>query len=112
MSKINFEVAIIYPQNKIFQIIMKKRFREFASKQNDSSNYIFKAHISKSGLKYSKHQIKQKIFKNFSLGKIEKCFSIFEFRLAINFFHFRLRSFGKVESRLRSHEAGVEIDTG
>ena len=44
--------------------------------------------------------------------KIEKRFSIFEFRLGINFFHFRLRSFGKVEPRLGSPEAGVEIDTG
>ena len=44
--------------------------------------------------------------------KIEKRFSIFEFRLGINFFHFRLRSFEKVGSRLGSPEAGVEIDTG
>ena len=44
--------------------------------------------------------------------KIEKRFSIFEFRLGINFFHFRLGSFGKVEERLGSPVAGVEIDTG
>ena len=44
--------------------------------------------------------------------KIEKRFSIFEFRLGINFFHFRLRSFEEVEERLGSPEAGVEIDTG
>ena len=44
--------------------------------------------------------------------KIEKGFSIFEFRLGINFFYFCLRHFGKVEERLGSLEAGVEIDTG
>ena len=44
--------------------------------------------------------------------KIEKRFSIFEFRLGINFSHFRLGRFGEVESRLGSLEAGVEIDTG
>ena len=44
--------------------------------------------------------------------KIEKRFSIFEFRLGINFFHFRLRSFAEVGERLGSPEAGVEIDTG
>ena len=44
--------------------------------------------------------------------KIEKRFSIFEFRLGINFFNFRLRRFEKVEERLGSPEAGVEIDTG
>ena len=44
--------------------------------------------------------------------KIEKLFSIFEFRLGINFSLFRLGHFEKVESRLGSPEAGVEIDTG
>ena len=44
--------------------------------------------------------------------KIEKRFSIFEFRLGINFFHFRLGSFAEVEERLGSPVAGVEIDTG
>ena len=44
--------------------------------------------------------------------KIEKRFSIFEFRLGINFSLFRLRHFGGVESQLGSPEAGVEIDTG
>ena len=44
--------------------------------------------------------------------KIEKRFSIFEFRLGINFSLFRLGYFGKVGSRLGSPEAGVEIDTG
>ena len=44
--------------------------------------------------------------------KIEKRFSIFEFRLGINFFHFRLRRFGEVGERLGSPVAGVEIDTG
>ena len=44
--------------------------------------------------------------------KIEKRFSIFEFRLGINFFHFRLGSFEEVGSRLGSPGAGVEIDTG
>ena len=44
--------------------------------------------------------------------KIEKRFSIFEFRLGINFFHFRLRSFEEVGERLGSPVAGVEIDTG
>ena len=39
-------------------------------------------------------------------------FRFFEFRLGINFFHFRLGRFGKVESRLGSPEAGVEISTG
>ena len=44
--------------------------------------------------------------------KIEKRYSIFEFRLGINFFHFRLRHFEKVGERLGSPEAGVEIGTG
>ena len=44
--------------------------------------------------------------------KIEKRFSIFEFRLGINFFHFRLRSFAEVGERLGLPVAGVEIDTG
>ena len=44
--------------------------------------------------------------------KIEKRFSIFEFRLGINFSLFRLRRFEEVEPRLGSPEAGVEIDTG
>ena len=44
--------------------------------------------------------------------KIEKRFSIFEFRLGINFFHFRLGRFAEVGSRLGSPVAGVEIDTG
>ena len=45
--------------------------------------------------------------------KIEKHFSIFEFRLGINFFSlFRLGRFEEVESRLGSPGAGVEIDTG
>ena len=44
--------------------------------------------------------------------KIEKRFSIFEFRLGINFFHFRLGSFKQVEERLGSPVAGVEINTG
>ena len=44
--------------------------------------------------------------------KIEKRFSIFEFRLGINFIYFCLRRFGQVESRLGLPEAGVEIDTG
>ena len=44
--------------------------------------------------------------------KIEKRFSIFEFCLGINFFHFRLRRFGQVEEQLGSPGAGVEIDTG
>ena len=44
--------------------------------------------------------------------KIEKRFSIFEFRLEINFSLFRLGHFGKVESQLGSPVAGVEIDTG
>ena len=39
-------------------------------------------------------------------------FRFFEFRLGIDFFHFRLRRFEKVESRLGSPEAGVEIGTG
>ena len=46
----------------------------------------------------------------FHWEKIEKRFSIFEFRLGINFFHFRLRRFEQVGSRLGSPEAGVEID--
>ena len=49
----------------------------------------------------------------FLLGKKSKnVFRFFEFRLGINFFHFRLRCFEEVESRLGSPEAGVEIDTG
>ena len=44
--------------------------------------------------------------------KIEKRFLISVFCLGINFFHFRLRRFEKVESRLGSLEAGVEIGTG
>ena len=44
--------------------------------------------------------------------KIEKCFSIFEFRLGINFSLFRLGHFEQVEERLGSPGAGVEIDTG
>ena len=48
-----------------------------------------------------------------SLGnKSKNVFRFFEFRLGINFFHFRLRRFEKVESRLGSPEAGVEIGTG
>ena len=48
-----------------------------------------------------------------SLGKKSKnVFRFFEFRLGINFFHFRLRCFGEVGSRLGSPEAGVEIGTG
>ena len=43
---------------------------------------------------------------------IEKRFSIFEFRLGINFSHFRLGRFEKVGERLGSPEAGVEMDTG
>ena len=47
------------------------------------------------------------------LGKKSKnVFRFFEFRLGINFFHFRLRCFEEVESRLGSPEAGVEIGTG
>ena len=44
--------------------------------------------------------------------KIEKRFSIFEFRLGINFSHFRLRCFEEVGERLGSPVAGVEIGTG
>ena len=44
--------------------------------------------------------------------KIENRFSIFEFRLGINFSLFRFRHFGDVESRLGLPVAGVEIDTG
>ena len=44
--------------------------------------------------------------------KIEKRFSIFEFRLGINFSHFRLGRFEEVEERLGSPVAGVEMDTG
>ena len=44
--------------------------------------------------------------------KIEKRFSIFEFRSGINFSHFCLRHFGEVGSQLGSPGAGVEIDTG
>ena len=48
-----------------------------------------------------------------SLGKKSKnVFRFFEFRLGINFSHFRLRCFGEVGSRLGSPEAGVEIGTG
>ena len=47
------------------------------------------------------------------LGKKSKnVFRFFEFRLGINFFHFRLRCFEEVGSRLGSPEAGVEIGTG
>ena len=53
-----------------------------------------------------------RLTKKYCWEKIEKRFSIFEFRLGINFFHFRLGSFEEVEERLGSPEAGVEIDTG
>ena len=47
------------------------------------------------------------------LGKKSKnVFRFFEFRLGINFFHFRLGRFEKVGERLGSPEAGVEIGTG
>ena len=50
---------------------------------------------------------------NKSLGKKSKnVFRFFEFRLGINFFHFRLGRFAEVEERLGSPEAGVEIGTG
>ena len=44
--------------------------------------------------------------------KLKNIFRFFEFRLGINFSLFRLRYFAKVEERLGSPEAGVEIDTG
>ena len=47
------------------------------------------------------------------LGKKSKnVFQFFEFRLGINFFHFRLGRFEKVEERLGSPKAEVEIGTG
>ena len=45
-----------------------------------------------------------------SWEKIEKCFSIFEFCIGINVFHFCLRYFAKVGSQLSLPEAGDEID--
>ena len=47
------------------------------------------------------------------LGKKSKnVFRFFEFRLEINFFHFRLGCFEEVDERLGWPEAGVEIGTG
>ena len=47
------------------------------------------------------------------LGKKSKnVFRFFEFRLGINFFHFRLGCFEEVGERLGSPGAGVEIGTG
>ena len=59
---------------------------------------------------YQKHRFKSIFSTMDDWEKIEKRFSIFEFRLRIDFSLFRLRHFGKVESCLGLHEAGVEID--
>ena len=50
--------------------------------------------------------------KNIFCEKIKKLILVFEFRLQINFSLFCLGHFGQVGSKLGSHEAGVEIDTG
>ena len=69
--------------------------------------------VSVANANFESYRVHRKSSATLNLEKNRKTF--FDFLssgLGINFFHFCLRCFGEVGSRLGSPEAGVEIGTG
>ena len=99
-----------YARITLFNIEVDALFESNSSEKHNNLNHLFIQSVSPFWINtfFTMPLLNQ----NVSLGKTEKRFLIFEFRLGINFFYFSLRHFREVEERLGSPEAWVETDSG